>query len=138
VRDRCQAGLPFGIAERGTREHQAKLLAGGLVKGRDILAGIVRGRDHDAAHALTLDQACQHLSGGPAGRIDRGDIGAEPFENPRHVDATATGIALRRRASHFAEGDHSGHRCRNVEGGIEREGDDVMRQRDFSQACPLC
>ena len=132
ARQRFQTRLPFGIAERRAREDQAKLLAGGLVEDRQILPRVVRGRDHDASHAFALEQISQQLPGGAAGRVNRGRVDAEPPENPGDVDPASPGIAMGRRASHLGERHHLLDRRRDVERGVDGEGDD-LRHRNISQ-----
>jgi hypothetical protein len=59
--NRSQAFLPLNIAERGTREDQPKLLAGRLVKNRNILARVVQHWNHNAAHGFALNQRSKQL-----------------------------------------------------------------------------
>ena len=120
--------LPFGIAERSAREYQAKLLTGGFVKDRKIFPRVVRGRDHDASHAFALEQIGQQLPGGATGRVDRCRVDAEPPENAGNVDPASAGIAMGRRASHLGERHHLLDRRRDVERGVDGEGDDLRHR----------
>ena len=84
----------------------------------------MRGRD-DAVDAFALEQAMQQLADDAAGRIDRGDVAAEAVHDARDVDAAAAGVALRRRAAQLHRRLDTTDIDENVDGGINRERDDV-------------
>ena len=118
-------GLPFGAVQRRARQHEAVLQAGFLfVSGKVFPRLDVRGRHH-AVDAFALDQPMQQFADGAAGRVDRRHVAAQPVRGARHVDAAAAGVALGRRAAQLARRLDALDIDENVDGRINREGDDV-------------
>ena len=104
-RQRGEAPAPFRFAQRASRQDEAVLRTRMQFRDVEVFARLRFGFDDAGLDPFVVDQAAKQLSGETSCGKDGFDIAAEPFDDPRDVDAAAAGIAPRRRTAQLERRD---------------------------------
>jgi hypothetical protein len=102
-----QAGLPFGLTQRGAGHHEAVFGARGVFVHGEADAGFTRNRQEHTVHAFLRHAGLQPLARRAASGAQRGALAAHAGQHARHVDAAAAGVVQRVGAAQFVGGHHA-------------------------------
>src|SRR5512132_510430 len=106
-------------------QNKTILLSGRFLVRSEVLPRLDVRRSHQAVDALAFYQPMQQLSYGAASRVDRHDAAAKTMRYPRHIDATAAGVSLRRRTAELSGRLDAFDINKDVNRWIDRESNDV-------------
>ena len=121
--------FPFRAMQLRPGQDEAILLAGRFLISGEILTRLDVRRRHDAVDALAIDKAVQELSDSAACRENCGHAAAKSMRDPGYVDTAAAWVTFRRRTAHFPRRLDAVDIDENVDGGIDRERDDIGHVR---------
>jgi hypothetical protein len=117
--------FPFGAVQRRSGQDKTILLAGRFLISREILPRFDVRRRYDAVDAFAIDQAMQELSDSAACRENCGHAAAESMRDTGYVDTAAARVTFWCRTAHFPRRLDAVDIDENVDGGIDRERDDI-------------